>query len=96
MSWLSKIFGGKDGEADAAPSDQVNAEVYKDLRIVPEPIKDGQVWRIAARITGEVDGVTRAHHMIRADTLASQEAAATASVAKAKQMIDEQGMRVLD
>lgn len=96
MSWLSKLFGGTGEGADTAPAQSVTAEVYKDLRISPEPIHEGQVWRIAARITGEVDGETRSHHMIRADTLASREAAATASVAKAKQMIDEQGMRVLD
>ena len=34
--------------------------------------------------------------MLRADTLSSREEAVIASVAKAKQMIDEQGLRVLD
>ena len=95
MSWLSKIFGGKSDGA-VAPDVDATAEDYKGLRITAEPIREGQVWRIAARITGEVDGVARSHHLIRADTLSSREEAATASVAKAKQMIDEQGMRVLD
>ena len=93
MSWLSKLFGRAETEAGAQPE---AAEVYKDLRIVPEPIREGQVWRIAARISGEVDGTLRTHHMIRADTLTTREEAASASLAKARQMIDEQGMRVLD
>ena len=95
MSWLSKLFGGK-ADGAAAPADDTTAEDYKGLHITPDPIREGQVWRIAARITGEVDGAARTHHMIRADTLSSREEAAIASVAKAKQMIDEQGLRVLD
>ena len=95
MSWLSKLFGGKPDSA-AAHADATTPEDYKGLQITPDPIREGQVWRIAARISAEVDGVARSHHMIRADTLSSREEAATASLAKAKQMIDEQGMRVLD
>ena len=96
MSWLSKIFGGKTAGAEAAPSLDTAAEVYKGLTITPAPIKEGNVYRISAHISGEVAGAARTHHMIRADTLSSREEAATASVDKAKKMIDEQGMRVLD
>ena len=96
MSWLSKLFGGKADDAAVSSAAGAATEDYKGLRITPEPIREGQVWRIAARIRGEVDGATRTHHMIRADTLSSREEAAVASVDKAKKMIDEQGMRVLD
>ena len=96
MSWLSKLFGGRDGDADGAPATDAAAEDYKGLTIIPAPIKEGNVYRISAQISGAVDGETRSHHMIRADTLSSREEAATASLAKAKQMIDEQGLRVLD
>ena len=58
MSWLSKLFGGK-ADGAAAPADGTIAEDYKGLRITPDPIREGQVWRIAARITGQVDGATQ-------------------------------------
>ena len=96
MSWLSKLFGGREGDADGAPATDAAAEDYKGLTITPAPIKEGSVYRISARISGVVDGATLTHHMIRADTLSSREEAVTASIAKAKQMIDEQGMRVLE
>ena len=87
MSWLSKLFGGGAAEPEAAP-----AETYKDFSITPQPMKEGQGWRIAALI--EKDG--QSHQLIRADVINDLEVARTASVNKAKQMVDEQGMRLFD
>lgn len=96
MSWLSNLFSGKGEAAGAVPASDAAGEDYNGLRITPAPIKDGNVFRISAHISGTINGADRTHHMIRADTLSSREEASAASVAKAKQMIDEQGMRVLD
>ncbi len=91
MSILSKLFGGGGSvKPDAEPV------TYEDFRIFPEPIADGGQHRIAARIEKEVGGETKTHHLIRADTLGDPEAAAEASVAKAKQLIDQQGERLFD
>lgn len=87
MSILKKLFGGG-GAGGAAP--EAEAETYQGFTIRPEPIRDGATWRIAARI--EKDG--QSHHLIRADTLESFDAAAEASARKARQVIDEQGMRL--
>ena len=43
------------------------------------------------RIEKEFADDTKAHNMIRADTIASQEDATAATIAKARQVIDEQG-----
>ena len=83
MSLLSRLFGGGGGAAEP----RHNAETYKGFTITPEPQRDGSNWRIAARI--EKDG--KSHQLIRADRLGSEEDCATASIGKAKQMIDEQG-----
>ena len=90
MSLLSRLFGGG-GPKPGRPS-----ETYKDFTITPGPIREGDTWRVSARIEKEIGGGTKTHTLIRADTLADEEAAATASVNKAKQLIDEQGERLFD
>lgn len=81
MSLLSKLFGGAGGKPAAEPIE------YNGFSITPEPIAEGGQHRIAARIAK--DG--QEHHLIRADMFSDAQSAAEASVAKAKQMIDEQG-----
>ncbi|MEO0637772.1 MAG: HlyU family transcriptional regulator [Pseudomonadota bacterium] len=87
MSFFKKLFGGSDG-AKATPKP---VEVYKDFSITPDPMQDGQQWRLAGFITKTVDGEEKRHHLIRADVFASADLAATAMVAKARLVIDEQG-----
>ncbi len=91
MSLWSRLFGGKTDEDSAGGA---AAEDYKDFRIFPEPIREGQVYRVAARIEKTIDGVEKVHQLIRADTMASLDEAVAASVNKARQMIDEQGDRL--
>jgi hypothetical protein len=89
MSWLSRIFGGS---AEVTPEEK--SITYKGFTIFPEPIAEGSHHRIAARIEKEVDGEVKTHQLIRADTLGAREAAVDASLAKAKQVIDEQADRL--
>lgn len=84
MSLFSKLFGGGKSQPDPTPED------YLGFAITPTPSPEGGRYRIGALI--EKDGKT--HHLIRADVLEDYASAATASVGKAKQMIDEQGDRL--
>ena len=84
MSLLSKLFGG----GGSAP--EPKTETYQDFTITPNPAKEQGRYRIGALI--EKDG--KSHQLIRADTLDDYDSAVTASVGKAKQMIDEQGDRL--
>lgn len=86
MAWFSKLFGGGDGAQTQAPQQ----EIHKDFAITPQPQKDASGWRIAALI--EKDG--QSHQLVRADVLNDYDAAIAASIGKAKQVIDEQGMRI--
>ena len=86
MAWFSKLFGGNAAEPKSEASEE-----YKGFRITPAPIREGGQFRIAARIEKTVDGATRTHQLIRADTTGSVDEAAVTSLAKAKQIIDEQG-----
>ena len=84
MNLLSRLFGKS---APAAPQ----AILHKEFRIFAQPIKEGASYRIAARVEKDVAGVTKVHQLIRADTRTSQDEAVEASVAKAKQAIDQLG-----
>ena len=89
MSLLKRLFGSGSTQAAA-----VEPETYKDMHIYAEPAVEGKTYRLAARITQDKDGETREYYLIRADTFQDKGQAAEASVAKARQMIDEQGERL--
>jgi len=84
MSILKRLFGG--GAAKAVPF-----EDYKEYRITPTPIAEGGQHRLSATIEKDVDGVTKTHKLVRADTVAGLEAAQAASIEKAQQVIDSLG-----
>ena len=86
-SFLSRLFGKS---APAAPP-VVEPVVHNDFRIFPDPIKEGIGFRIAARIEKTFGDEVKTHQLIRADTRASLDEASEASVAKAKQAIDQLG-----
>lgn len=89
MSFLKKLFGGGGGsEGDSS------TEEYNGYRISATPISEGNTYRVAATIEKDVNGETRQHKLIRADTVQGLEAAEAASIRKAKQVIDEQGERI--
>ncbi len=91
MSLFSKLFGGGGG-GSAAP--EAKSEDYNGFTITPTPISEGQEYRVSARIEKQVGDEVKTHTLIRADTMSDGDAANKASVAKAKQMIDEQGERL--
>lgn len=86
MSLFSRLFGGKTAE--------IEPENYKDFLIYPEPVHEGGKWRISGRIEKDIAGETKSHHLIRADTLDSQDDAIAATISKARQVIDEQGEHI--
>ena len=89
MSILSRLFGGGQRAAAETPPEE-----YNGFRIYAEPVKEGGKFRLSARIEQDVDGETKIHQLIRADTLESRETAIEVSVRKAIQVIDEQGTRL--
>ncbi|EIE53097.1 hypothetical protein C357_00544 [Citreicella sp. 357] len=90
MSFLKKLFGG----GNTVPAPQADAVAYKDFRITPSPLKEGDGFRIAALIEAEVAGETKSHQLVRADVIRDRDDAIEASLRKARQMIDEQGVRL--
>lgn len=89
MSLFGRLFGGKTDKTDGS-NPVGSGEDHKGFRITPRPIREGATYRVSALI--EKDG--RRHELIRADTMASLDEATALSLAKARQMIDEQGERL--
>ena len=91
MSLLSRLFGG--GSSSQPEAKSVEHDGYT---ITPTPIREGNSYRISARIEKEVGGQMKSHTLIRADTLDDLETAQNASTTKARMLIDEQGDRLFD
>ncbi len=83
MSLLKRLFGNKKAKE--------TAETYNGFRVIVVPIPEGSKYRLAARIETDVNGAVQVHHVIRADTFDDLAQAQAVSLAKAKQVIDEQG-----
>jgi hypothetical protein len=82
MPFWSRLFG-----STPVATTPTTGEDYKGFRITPGPLREGGQYRVAARI--EKGG--QSHDLIRADTTTSLEEATVISLAKARQMIDQQG-----
>ncbi len=92
MSLFSRLFGG--GGKAQPPAPTTPPEVYKEFEIFVEPQSENGQYRVCARIEKEVGGTRRSHRLLRADTMASLEDVRAMSLAKARQVIDEQGERL--
>lgn len=87
MGLFSKFFGG--GKPAAAKEGE--AVEYKGFRIHPAAQPQSGQWLTAGVIRKEIDGATREHRFVRADTHGSPDSANDFAVVKARQIIDEQG-----
>ncbi len=84
---FNRLFGG----AAAAGAEAVEHNGY---RIRPAPYRRMGQYQTCGVIEKEVARETKEHRFIRAEMHPSREAAAAFSIAKAKQLIDEQGERL--
>ena len=80
----------------AAPTTEVSEPIdYKDFKIEAMPLDEGGKYRTAGYISGELDGESKRVQFIRADENADRQLAVDHSITKAKQIIDEQGKKLL-
>ena len=93
MGFFSKLFGGS--SEPAAPS-VAATEMIDGVTVEATPMPEGGQFRLAARLSKEVDGELREHALIRADLFQSREEAASMAIRKARQVIAEQGERLFD
>jgi len=96
---IGKLFkslfgnGSADG-AESEPAPDATLE-YQGFAIEAAPIAEGGQFRTAGFISGEHDGEHKRVQFIRADTSGDKTAAIEHSLAKGKQIVDEQGAALL-
>jgi len=88
-SFLSRLFSRKPGGGPVPAAEA--GEDYKGFTIIPTAKPEGGQYRIAARIEKVVAGQPLRHALIRADVVTMRDEANAISLAKARQLIDEQG-----
>ncbi|MFM5180256.1 HlyU family transcriptional regulator [Aeromonas veronii] len=88
---FSALFGG---EPTKAP--EVTPTEYAGYLIYPEPMAEGGQYRLAGRITKELDGVLQTHRFIRSDLFANPADAEHFMVQKAHTFIDQMGERMFE
>lgn len=88
---LKKLFGGGDGGGAERTAEAVE---YNGFTITPAPKPHNGQFLTAGYIRKGQGESLKEHHFIRADTHASADQAASFSISKGRQIIDEQGDRV--
>jgi hypothetical protein len=94
MSFLKRLFGGGGEKADVP---EVAKEIeHKGFIIRATPYKrDGQ-YQTSGTVSKDVGGVVKEHKFIRADRFAGLDDAVEVSLAKGRQIVDEQGERMFN
>ena len=87
----SRLTSGAGAAAEGTPAEAVD---YKGYRITPAPYLSGRQYQTAGSIQKETPEGLKEHKFIRADTYAGRDDAIAFTIAKAKQIIDQQGDRI--
>jgi hypothetical protein len=92
-SFLKDLWNRLSGAGRADERDEPAAEAveYKGFRIRPAPYSSRGGYQTAGVIEKDFETGMREHRFVRAETHPSKDDAASFSVTKAKQIIDEQG-----
>ena len=93
MSFWKSLFGGGGSESEGKPSEPVE---YNGFILRAAPYKAEGQYQTAGVVEKEVGGVRKEHKFIRADRHASYDDAVEFSLAKARQIVDQQGERMFD
>lgn len=91
MGFFSSLFSGKEKQAK-----HVEPVEYKEFLIYQQAIAESGQYRIAGRITKEIDGEIKEHRFIRSDVVSSEQDANDLMLNKAKMFIDQMNGKIFD
>jgi hypothetical protein len=87
MSFLKSLFGG----GSVKPKQEAASEDYRGYRITAGLGTAGNEYQVAGSIEKEINGELKRYEFIRADRLTDRAMASQMTLAKGRQIIDEQG-----
>lgn len=90
MGLFSKLFTSTKNVEKAS----VEPVEYSGFLIYADSVSEGSQYRVAGRITKELEGETKTHRFIRSDVLGSQSDANQLMLKKAKLFIDQSGSTI--
>lgn len=91
MSFLKSLFGGGNKESSSKAAAPLAQEDYKGFIIKAVSMTAGAEHQLAGSIEKEIGGTLKTYSFVRADKFASRDEAASISLAKGRQLVDEQG-----
>lgn len=90
MSFFKSLFGGRKA-ADAAPAGPVKSAEHNGFTIHATPYQEGGQYQLCGIVEKEIGGELRSHRFVRADRFPGLDEAAEFTLAKARQLVDQQG-----
>ena len=90
MSGFFKRLFGSAANQNEPPSGEPD-EVYKDVEVFARPVKEESQWRIAGMLKKTIGGETVERRFMRADLLPDEGSAKSATLGKARLIIDQNG-----
>jgi hypothetical protein len=91
MSFWKKLFGGGDAAPKSIEPAVVGEESYKGYTIKAITMTVGSEYQLAGTIEKDIDGEAKSYQFVRADRFSSKDDVVSFSLAKGRQIIDEQG-----
>ncbi len=91
MSFWKSLFGGGNSASKTIEPAVVAEESYKGFTVKSLIMPVGSEYQLAGLIEKEVDGELKSYKFVRADRFSSKEDVVSFTLAKGRQVIDEQG-----
>ncbi len=91
MSFWKNLFGGGGSAPKSIEPAVVGEENYKGFTVKAITMPVGSEFQLAGTIEKDVGGELKTYKFVRADRFSSREDVVTYSLAKGRQIIDEQG-----
>jgi hypothetical protein len=88
---LKKLFGGGGGNGADPGGGALGREEYKGFTITAIEMRAGSEYQLAGTIEKDVGGEPQSYKFVRADRISSKDDLVTLTLAKGRQIVDEQG-----
>ena len=93
MSFLKKLFGGGK-PIETKPAGPLKSIEHNGFTIHATPYQEGGQYQLCGIVEKEIDGEVKSHRFVRADRFAGQDEAVEFTLAKGRQLVEQDGERL--